>query len=179
MMEAGLVLGQRRGQDGVLAIMAADADLPIEWLTRMSLVRPERLDDDEATEPFLQRIDEWLRRASERLQPELQEEPVRLLRKKEQRAALISAVALLETRLRMSLAKPSYELAPSHVPVSKLLRIGEKNGVISRDAAAALRRAVTMRNEVLHTGAHFSPTEATRAVNAIMEFLNDFPAPVF
>jgi len=179
MMEAGVVLGQRRGENSVLAIMAPDADLPIEWFTQMSLIRPERLDDDEATDDFLRHIDDWLRDASERLQPKLQEEPVRLLEKKEHRAALISAVALLETRLRMQLAKPSQELAPPHVSLNQLLRIAERNGVIQRDIADTLRRAATMRNEALHAAAHFSATEATRTVNAIMGFLSTFPRPAF
>jgi hypothetical protein len=179
MMEAGLVLAQRRGEDGVLAIMAPDADVPLEWLTRMSLLRPEKLEDDEAAEAFLRRIDDWLRNASERLQPQLQEEPVRLLRKKEHRAALISAVALLETRLRMRLAKPSQDLAPSHVPLSQLLRIAARSGVINDADAASLRRAASMRNDALHSGAHFSPTEATRAVNVIMAFLSGFEGHSF
>jgi hypothetical protein len=179
MMEAGLVLGQRKGDDGILAIMAPDADLPLEWVSRMTLVRPKNLLDEIEAEPFLHRIDEWLRRANERLQPQLEEEPGRLLRKREYRAALISAVALLENRLRMRFAKPDDEFAPAHVPLTHLLRIAEKRGVMSEGDAATLRQAVALRNMAVHSTNEVTAAAATRGVNAILEFLVGFERRAF
>jgi hypothetical protein len=177
MMEAGLVLAERRSENNVLLIMAPDADLPLEWLSQMRLIRPREILNELDAEQFIARIDEWLSVASERLQPQLREEPMRLLNVKEYRAAVISAVALLENRLRneisfqTGLTSSVSEFAPIHAPLSQLLKVAERRQLLSRQEGDALRHAVQLRNAAVHKAATVSSAEARRSVNAVLAFL--------
>jgi hypothetical protein len=183
MMEAGLVLAERRNENNVLVIMAPDSDLPLEWLSRVRLKRPRELWNEIEADQFVAEIDAWLVAASERLQPELREEPKRLLNMKEYRAAVISAVALLENRLRNEISFPvqgvaasASDFAPVHAPLSQLLRTAERMGILERQEGDALRHAVHLRNAAVHKAAPVTSGEATRSVNAILKFLKRLSA---
>jgi hypothetical protein len=171
MMEAGLVLAERRTEDNLLVIMAPDADLPLEWLTKVRLIRPKDVLNDVETEGFVAQIDHWLRGASERLLPQLREEPRRLLKKKEHRAALISAVALLETRLRAAITIPTTGVGPVHAPLNQLLRGAERQQLAGADQMKAIRHAVQLRNLAVHSSAHIAAADATRSVEAILALI--------
>jgi hypothetical protein len=172
MMEAGLVLAERRSEENVIIIMAPDADLPLEWLTRVRIMRPKEVFNDAEAEDFVARIDGWLMAASERLLPQLREEPRRLLRKKEYRAALISAVALLENRLRSTIAIPTASIGPIHASLNQLLKEAVRQGRLSEADVAAIRTAVQLRNAAVHSAAHISAADATRSVELILSTLD-------
>lgn len=171
MMEAGVALAQRREDNDILVVMSPDSDLPLEWISRVRLIRPKDLLDEFAAEPFASTIGEWLSAASARIQPQLREEPRRLLQKKEYRAALISAVALFENTLRAQFNESALDFAPVHVPISKLLRNAERRGVLSEGHSANLRHAVALRNKAVHSTSTVTPAEAASAVKDILEYL--------
>jgi uncharacterized protein YutE (UPF0331/DUF86 family) len=171
MMEAGLVLAERRNEENVLVVMAPEADLPIEWLSRVRLVRPKEVLNDDETEEFVARIDEWLQGASERLLPQLREEPRRLLKKREHRAALISAVALLETWLRNTVAIPTSGIGPVHASLNQLLKEAERQRLMSQEEVMAVRNATQLRNLAVHSTANIAVADATRSVEAILTFI--------
>jgi uncharacterized protein YutE (UPF0331/DUF86 family) len=172
MMEAGLVLSQRKNPDDVLVILEMHADLPLEWISRARLIRPADLTRD--AEEFVAQIDQWLKTAEARLAPRLEEEPQRLLESKEYRAAVVSAVALLEQTLRITLGKAVEDISSARVPLNQLLRLAQRRAVIPADMVPRLRHAVEVRNQAVHAAESVSSQVARKIVRDVMELVRLF-----
>lgn len=182
MMEAGIVLADRRNEKNVLVVATAGADLPLEWASQVRVTRPQEVFDEDVVEPFVAHIDRWLSAASDRLQPQLREEPRRLLKLKEYRAALISAIALLESQLRSQLPIPASNFSPLHTPLSQLLKVAESYRILRSNELAELRSAVQLRNVIVHSPGQIevSPVDVNKKVQLILEVLGrlgDGPMP--
>lgn len=148
MLEAGMVFAQRHDLENILVIKDPDADLPLEWLSRVKLIRPSDLSNE--MEEFLYRIENWFINKSEKMQPELDQEPRRLLELKEYRSAIISAIALLEYQLRKRLSRNKDDDRISTYSLSILLKQAEKMGWVNQTDSSKLRSWIAVRNEAIH-----------------------------
>ncbi|MGI8509051.1 MAG: hypothetical protein ACR2MQ_06975, partial [Gemmatimonadaceae bacterium] len=160
-------------RDDVLVILEPNADLPLEWVSRATLIRPADLSAD--AEEFALRIGGWLSDAANRLAPQLAEEPARLLAAHEYRASVISAVALLEYRLRLALGKTTDDLGVTRVPLNQLLRVAARRGLLPDNLVPRLRQAVDMRNRAVHEAELISAAVARTVVRDVMAALGGFP----
>ncbi|MHC1567554.1 MAG: hypothetical protein ACXQTD_07585, partial [Candidatus Syntropharchaeia archaeon] len=97
---------------------------------------------------------------------QLSDEPIRLLKKKEYRAAVISAVALLEIELREKLPKDV-----GFLPLVKLLNLAVKFEYIPGDKLPLIKEWIAVRNRLVHTKDTISPNDANIIVNGIIDIL--------
>lgn len=95
-------------------------------------------------------------------------EPERLIAAKEYRAALIAAVALLETRLGRvtGLEQGSSFRRP---PLAEIARRAASQGLINDDEQNTIVNSIRLRNGALHQDRHVTQNEAIEAVRVIME----------
>lgn len=169
MMEASMVFAQRSNSEHLLVIKDPDADLPLEWLSRMYLVRPNNLSDE--LDNFLSRIEEWFARESSKNQPLWDQEPKRLLEVNEYRSAVISAISLLEYWLRKEISFTKDETLGNQ-PLSVLLKNAVNVQLINQKEMSRLREWIKIRNEAIHNQAYVNATSAKRIVVGITEIIN-------
>lgn len=116
---------------------------------------------------FINEIAAFLRDAAVELGSELGDEPMRLLQKKEYRAAVISAFSLLEAA-----AWPLLQAergARKTGDFDSLTRALLDRGMISRDSATRLREWRAIRNRVVHSKEGVTPSTAKTIVVSVRE----------
>lgn len=115
-------------------------------------------------------LEQWLREVLSRTKLSVGSEPERLLRVGEHRAAVLSAYALLESRLRLRFAEQEGERRP--LVLRELLPLAQREDVISPAELESLTSSLRLRNEVAHTGRSVSTAEATAIVRSVLQVLN-------
>lgn len=130
--------------------------------------RPQKLweSDEYLLNEFLSEIDRWFADISEELRPELEAEPLRLLQKREYRAALISALGLLEIHLR---AYYGDKHTPYSMLIKKLLYIDDR---IPQKFGRDVHEWIRLRNMAVHGGQEITPGTARRIVRGVMEMID-------
>jgi hypothetical protein len=96
--EVELYLALARKHDKVLVIAEESSRLPTDLAGIIYQTKPKGKASEK--EEFLNQIDNWFADQAEMLIGELSQEPLRLLKKREYRAAVISAMTLFESKLR-------------------------------------------------------------------------------
>jgi len=161
------VKGRARGS--VLFIADDTALLPAD-LSRVRVLRRPK-DVAAFSDEFLDQFEAILSEATAAL--ELSEapraEPERLFSQREYRAAVISAVSLLESEL----AKRVDQDRPTHV--RQLLKTAVGPEMVDPSDLAAVEEAILLRNAALHQNRRISQREARRAVSAIMSLVSRLP----
>jgi len=94
------------------------------------------------------------------------QEPGRLLEAKEYRAAVISAMTLLETNLRHRLTKTPRDAARRPMSMRQLLDLAREQGLIDLDYGR-LSEWTKIRNDAVHTGRPVSRNEAKLVVEGV------------
>lgn len=169
--EMAMVFGsQPQDDDSILVVLSASSDLPIEQLPRVILKRPDRVD---GTERFLDQIGTWFELRAGALLPTLDREPQRLLEKGEGRAAVISAVALLESELGRALGGP--ETTPTRDRKSRtlhgLIREAGALGLLQGSEQTRVQGWVRRRNELVHNRGQIGLRAASNVVAGITELV--------
>jgi hypothetical protein len=95
-------------------------------------------------------------------------EPERLLEAKEYRAAVISAMSLLEARLRERMNKSPWPQVRNPVSMQSLLRVAREQQVLTHPNAAKLDKWMRVRNEIVHSSKDVSRAQATEIVNGVL-----------
>ncbi len=165
MLEAGIVFAQRDDLQNILVIKDPEADLPLEWLSKVTLIRPSNLRSD--MDEFLFKIENWFIILSEKMQPELDQEPKRLLEIKEYRSAVISAIALLEFQLRQRFIRNTNDDRKYNSSLSSLIRQAEKIELVNIEEANKLRSWVEIRNNAIHRQGSVNGKVAKQIVNNV------------
>jgi len=113
---------------------------------------------------------DFLGENASKVEAELEPEPRRLLNLREYRAASISALSLLEMRLRRELQLKDINLV-SPSGISALIRQGVKSGLIDVDAQQNIQLWQKIRNETVHIGKNVTKAEATEMVNGVLALI--------
>lgn len=131
-----------------------------------------RLKDlDDQVDEFLYKISDWFKTASRILSPSLLGEPARLLQKGEYRAAVISAMTVLESALRERIASSDTE-EPLAVPFSVLLKQAQKRSVLTPNQVATIKEWMTIRNRAVHSSAPVDSVKATEIVEGVTNIIH-------
>jgi hypothetical protein len=100
-----------------------------------------------------------------------QAEPKRLLAAREYRAAVISAMALLEVKLRERLSKSQWPQTRRPMSFRSLADLAVETGQITPQVRNRIDPWMRVRNEVVHSSISVSPAQARQIVNGVMELL--------
>jgi hypothetical protein len=154
-----------------LIVVAADNEEPPVPIPDdlQVLRRPNILTGD--PEPFVENLAAALRAIAETMGVGRQAEPARLLQVKEYRAAVISAMTLLEARFRERLNKEPWLDTRHPLSMRSLVRKAAERQLVPPARYEQLDRWVRLRNEVVHSPRHVSRAQATEIVNGVLEMI--------
>lgn len=157
--------GIRRLPGGrILLIGQQGARLPSDLAGYLYLQRPDVNREDPDT--FLEAVHEWLRTAAEELRPTLLAEPSRLLAAGENRAAVISAISLLESVLRRRVDMPAVS-SPNAVTLRDLLLHAERQGLLRDTSIKVVQDWLRVRNDVVHGLKNIPRAKAEQIVSGV------------
>lgn len=115
-------------------------------------------------------IEHWFETIADKKNKTIQAEPERLLNKKEYKAAVISAVALLEIILRnLVIAQKDKKIFVSGMHQVSLL--AHDMGIISEVDMTNIMNWSKLRNRIVHYGDEPTAEEATTVVNDSMKLV--------
>ena len=133
-----------------------------------ALVRPDISEID--AEEFLSQVQEWFMVAAQTFRPALRDEPTRLLKAGEYRAAVIAAITLLESELRQRLDLPTTR--PSRtVTFKQLLHSAQGSGNLRDIPVDMLLEWLRIRNQVVHSQYQVHKAKAAEIVNGVMRIV--------
>ena len=133
------------------------------------ITRPNTITD--GAEAFVLELGNHLRTIAAETGLESMAEPRRLFEAKEYRAAVISAVALLEAKLRERLNKAPWPQTRRPLPLRSLVDQAADLGVIPPESKARIDSWMRMRNEVVHSSMPIARAQAQDIVDGVMELI--------
>jgi len=163
-MELGMLLGMKRSLH-TLAIVEEGAAIQLDVSGQRVVTRTQAPIADQPQ--LLQALESWLRGVAAELQPQLAEEPLRLLGAKEYRAAVISAITHLESVLRTTLEREE-RLPGRAYALGPLAELAMKRELLQRGEYDRLRKWMSVRNMVVHSRDAVSRARATEIVQGVL-----------
>jgi uncharacterized protein YutE (UPF0331/DUF86 family) len=136
------------------------------------LTRPNIITDE--PEGLIADLAGLLRQIAAETGVERQAEPQRLLHAKEYRAAVISAMTLLEAKLRERLNKIPWPQTRRPLSMRSLIDQAVNQEVIPQELRMRLDSWMRIRNEVVHSSMAVSKNQATDIVNGVMELVEQW-----
>jgi hypothetical protein len=148
----------------ILAVKQQESGLPTDVQGIQVITRSDVTTTD--PEQFLIEVEKWLTKAAERLRPTLLAEPTRLLGAGEYRAAVISAISLLESVLRRKVEVGRVS-TPRAGMLRDLLDHANTQGMLGDTSVNLVLEWLKIRNEVVHRHRPVSKTKAEQIVNGV------------
>jgi hypothetical protein len=137
-------------------------DLPV-------ITRPNTITDE--AEVFVSELGNHLRTIAVETGAGSIAEPMRLFEAREYRAAVISAVTLLEAKLRERLNKMPWPQTRRPLPLRTLIDLAVEQGVIQPQVKMRIDSWMRMRNEVVHSSIPIARAQAQEIVEGVMELI--------
>lgn len=162
-------LGGRRKPLVVIAVVPAFQQLPQEAREYQAL---ERGLWDGNTDNFVAKLVDTLTAALPQGGMERNDEPQRLYDAKEYRAAVISAMSLLEAELRKRLQKPTWDSVRRPMSMRQLAEMAAGDQLIPNDDLAKIDEWSKIRNAAVHTGEEVSRHTAQQIVKGVKMLLH-------
>jgi hypothetical protein len=159
---------KRMNPSRILIVTLDGLNLPIDiWQSRV-LQRPDVASS--YPEEFLGRLREWLATAEQEYAPTLSDEPNRLLRAGEYRAAVIAAITLLESTLRERFKNQASSISRP-LQLRDMLEMAQREGMLGDARIDTFLKWLRVRNEAVHTHQTVSRAQATEIVTGVTEII--------
>lgn len=171
LFEVGMVLA-REGKEKPLILIAEDTTaLPFDLKGHIVIKRPASLDEE--SREFIHELEKSFAAAFARISPTLEDEPNRLLIKKEYRAAVIAVFSALEHELRKLIEQSSLDEISfsSRASIRGMLDYSLKKEILNVKQHAGLRKHLIVRNEIAHTNGGVTAPTARLIVKEVLEVI--------
>ncbi|RQU17572.1 SIR2 family protein [Burkholderia cenocepacia] len=165
MLEAGMVLSKEGMSKPLILVADNQASIPFELSQHIVIRRPRSLDEE--SPDFIKSFESVLADAFSKISPSLEDEPNRLLAKKEYRAAIIAAFSLFEHELRQLFEASASDRFAHRSSMLMLLEYARSKEVLSFKDVEALRQHMKTRNHVAHTPIEINAAQARTIVRAV------------
>jgi hypothetical protein len=146
---------------------------PFELWSSDTIPRPEKI--SEVTDHFFEGVKKWFADAKARLELDLIEEPQRLLKANENRAAVISAISLLECELRQRL---EIQGGFANRSLRNLIKEAFNRGLLEEQYISKINTWVSIRNESVHTRNHVEKRIAKQVVEGSLKIVHSLREPL-
>jgi NAD-dependent SIR2 family protein deacetylase len=156
--EVGMVLSKEGMTKPLILIAEDEASIPFDLSSHIVIRRPRTLDEDSS--PFTKALESAFAGAFEKISPALEDEPNRLLAKKEYRAAVIAAFSLLEHELRQQLELLNLDTFSSRSSLGSLMEIARSREILPPKVFDRLRMHASMRNRIAHSRTEVTSQQA-------------------
>jgi len=169
-IKGGLVDPAQRKPLRLIVVVPYDEQVPAIAEGFQILRRPGKIADDPAD--FVASLVMALRQAAVESGVDRQAEPERLLQVREYRAAVISAIALLETALRERMNKTPWPQSSRPFSLRTLIDQAIDQGIITAENRTQLDSWMRKRNEIVHSSMSVSKAQATEIVGGVLRIVN-------
>ena len=149
----------------LILIAEDDASIPFDLAGHIIIRRPRTLDDESTA--FSKALESAFAGLFQKLSPALEDEPSRLIAKKEYRAAVIAAFSLLEHELRQSMEIAGYDKFMTRSSLGQLLEFARSQEILEPKLYAQVRAHMALRNRIAHTRAEVSAPQASTLVKDV------------
>ncbi len=171
--ELGIALS-KLDKGRVLVVAEMNRAIPVDVAEAVCVLR--RAGPFSESDEFMEKVDAWFARAAADIGPQLLEEPKRLLEAHEYRAAVLSALTLLEVRLRDRLGG-TVPLPGRPLPMFQLLESAMSSKVIDAKTAQKIKEWMRVRNSVAHSLASLRAEDAEEIVNGTLAIIKKLTTP--
>lgn len=165
--ELQMALAKRH--ERVFVILEEGAKMPLDFAGHIHLRRPKGSESE--SEQFRQDLDSWFERIAEELRPALTQEPERLLKKKEYRAAIISAMSLLESELRKRIREDRIFKVRPYISIQRAVEAAFEDQILTQEEAHDIKEWMSIRNKVVHLGESVSAKIAKAVVKGVLDIV--------
>ena len=165
---AEAVLGQRK-QLHLIVVVTDQEQVPASAKGFPLLTRPSKLTDD--PDGFIADLNGILRRIAAESGIERQAEPKRLFDAKEYRAAVISAMTLLEATLRERLNKSPWPQVRRPMSMRSLIDHAVEQNIIQPVLRTQIDSWIRLRNEVVHSSIAIGKAQAREMIDGVLALL--------
>ena len=179
--EYGIAIARLKGAEAdsankrrfrLIVIVTESEQVPPSAHDLIVITRPKKLTDN--LEFFAQELENHLRSLADETGARRLAEPNRLFAAKEYRAAVISALTLLETSLRNRLNKSQWWQVRRPLALRSLIDIAIEQQVIDPGLRPQLDSWMRTRNEVVHSSKPLSKAQAREIVEGVMKIINSW-----
>lgn len=165
LFEVGMVISKEGLAKPLILIVEDEVSMPFNLSNHVVIRRPRSL--DHGASAFLKELEGAFASEFEKISPALEDEPSRLLSKKEYRAAIIAAFSLLEHELRQHLELLGQETFSSRSSLSSLMEIARSREIFEPKIFQRLRSHASMRNRIAHSRAEVTAQQAKALVRDV------------
>jgi hypothetical protein len=155
----------------IIIVLANDQQVPSSARAFPIICRSSLLTEE--ADQFVEQLAGTLREIAATMDLDRSQEPRRLLEAREYRAAVISAMTLLETWLRANLNKASWNDARKPASFRNLIDMATSSGLVRLGPAEARRLQdwIKVRNEAVHTAALINRNTAREIVEGVLRMV--------
>lgn len=166
--ELGLAVNSGKTAKHILIINEDGLLIPSSFNGLKYIIRNQ--DPYENAEYFAQEVSRWLSDTLEPLRITYEDEPKRLLSKKEYRAAVISSISLLEVSIKSRLSK--IDMGPStQSHFMGLFSAAISSQIISKNWDLPIKKWIKIRNQAVHSKADVSSKDAKEVVTGVYDII--------
>jgi hypothetical protein len=165
LFEVGMILSKEKQTKPLILISEDFATLPFDISNHLIIRRPSSFDEN--LDNFLSALDRTFASISSDITPTLEEEPARLLAKREYRAAVIAVFTLLEHELRQLLESSGKKSFSPRLSIIQLIEFAAVNELIDKADFKEIRMYMNIRNSLVHTREDIAAIEAKKIVKTI------------
>lgn len=158
----------RMNASRILVVAPSPGELPVDLKEVQALLRPDVAATE--SEEFALAVDRWFAAAADRFAPRLAEEPRRLLRAKEYRAAVIASISLLEEFLRERLDMAN-SVSVRRVTLPALIEIAQRQGILGEVPGRQIVEWLGVRNQVVHSQRSVPKSTAESIVKGVLQIV--------
>jgi hypothetical protein len=169
MLEVGMVLSKKGIEKPLILIAEDQASIPFDVASHFVIRRPRSIDEESPT--FLKTLESAFANAFSRISPTLEDEPNRLIEKKEYRAAVIAVFSLLEHELRQFFEMTGSESFSARSSLMMLLEYAKSREVLTSKDFQVMRQHISVRNRIAHTRSEVTSTQAKAIVRDVSAFI--------
>lgn len=164
--EFGQILNMIKKKDNILILR--DETIGLSNHASFNIIN-KPLDFYENPEKVLENVEKWFQKLADKAKNRTEQEPERLLNKNEYRAAVISAVVLLEVELRNRVEKENKDV--NNNSLYMLSKMAKELGVINQKDMDTIRKWINLRNLLVHSDYAIDGEYAKIVVNEIIKFI--------
>jgi len=166
--ELGLAMNSKESLSKILIINEEGLLIPSSFAGVRYITRSQ--DPFENSDFIVSEITHWLNTILEPMRTAYEDEPKRLLAKKEYRAAAISAISLLEIHLRRRLENLGVRTSKPSTFIN-LFDSAISHQLITADRMSEVKKWLYLRNKAVHSKETVNAKEAKDIVNGVYEII--------
>lgn len=170
--ELSLALSKEKATENVLIISDGITKMPSDLLGLLYIKR--ETDPLNNVEYLVENIESWFIQKGEYFKSTYKDEPLRLLEKKEYRAAVVSVFTLFEISLKDELIqRKDFDFSKRPIGLLQLLKLAVNYQLINHDEYMNIRKWNSIRNNLVHTDKTINHNQAKSIVNNIYNTIEE------